>query len=190
MILAGVHAVEVCCGESMLTSELCKRGIPTQGLDVRISPSHDVLRPQLDAEIRAGILRGDIRYMHVAVPCNTFSPARYPKLRSVECPRGLAWGVSEKDFGILEYANRLTDALLALAIFGAEHGCKITVENPYCSSLWSYDGMLQLMDHQPVFMNAVDYCMLGTPYKKPTKFLSVNLALPSINIRCSGALAC
>ena len=181
----GVRALEVCSGESKLTSELCRRGVQAQGLDVRISLSHDVLLPQLGAEIRAGIVRGDIRYVHIAVPCNTFSPARYPKLRSTEYPRGLE-EVSVKDSGILEYANRLTDELLALAIFGADHGCRISVENPYCSTLWSYDRVLQLMDRQPVFMNAVDYCMMGMPYKKPTKFLSVNLQLPSINVRCDG----
>lgn len=186
VLKAGVRAVEVCCGAGELCAALNQRGVAAQGLDVSISPDHDLLGPELDREIRAGVVSGALKYLHFAIPCNTFSPARFPKLRTVRFPRGLA-NVKEKDRRVLQYANKLTDSLLALAVFAAERGCSISVENPYCSVLWSYDGMLRLMDMN-AHVNAVDYCMFGTPYKKPTKFLSVNLALPSINVRCSGLI--
>ena len=44
---------------------------------------------------------------------------------------------------------RSTDELLALAIFGADHGCRTSVENPYCSTLLSHDRVLQLMEAGP-----------------------------------------
>jgi len=59
-----------------------------------------------------------------------------------------------------------------------------TIENPYASVLWAYNGFQQLIANHAADLNSVDYCMFGRAYKKPTKIVSFNLPMPSTNLRC------
>jgi hypothetical protein len=83
--------------------------------------------------------------------------------------------LSPKNLVVVNYANALTDAMLDLAGFAVARGCLVTIENPNNSS-----------NQAVVDVNVVDYCVYGEEYKKPTKIISVNLPLPSVNRRCPG----
>ena len=187
LIGANIKAVEACSGlRAPLSAALCDRGVPCLPLDIQKNRAHDLLLAPLNAELRGAIAAGQVRYLHLAVPCNTFSAARFPKVRSQQWPRGVPH-LSPKNLTVVKYANTLTDAMLDLAGFASSNGCLVTIENPNNSSLWSYPAMLTFFeDQRAVDVNVVDYCVYGEVYKKPTKFISVNLPLPSVNGRCPG----
>ena len=187
LIPGGVKAVEMCSGlRAPLSRALSDRGVPCFPLDYQSSSLHDLLLAPLDAELRSGVAAGRIRYLHLAPPCNTFSAARFPKVRSQQWPRGVPQ-LSPKNLAVVNYANALTDAMLDLAGFAVAHGCLVTIENPNNSSIWNYPAMMAFFGNQAVVdVNVVDYCVYGEEYKKPTKIISVNLPLPSVNRRCPG----
>ena len=187
LIPGNVQGVEMCSGlRAPLSQALSDRGVPCFPLDFQKNSLHDLLLAPLDAELRVGVAAGQIRYLHLAVPCNTFSAARFPKVRSKQWPRGVPQ-LSPKNLAVVKYANALTDAMLDLAGFAVAHGCLVSIENPNSSSLWTYPAMVAFFGDQAVVdVNVVDYCEYGEVYKKPTKIISVNLPLPSVNRRCRG----
>lgn len=79
------NAIEVCAGVGNLTTALNVTGFKAVGLDMSIDLSHDLLNASFVDSIKRLLGSGVIRYMHIAPPCNTYSVARYPKLRPVCC---------------------------------------------------------------------------------------------------------
>ena len=62
----------------MLPQALKDAGIPCEEYDLTISPHHDMSSIRIATKLME--VRGD-RYAHFAPPCNSFSMARFPKLR-------------------------------------------------------------------------------------------------------------
>ena len=184
-IPASTTALELCCGEAGLTAALNAAGVSAMGLDVKIHETHDIMNPGTEKIIADALRRGSVRFMHLGVPCNTHSPARYPKLRSRACPRGLP-NLSGKDADVVAYSNKLTDKLFRLGRIALEHGAAISIENPRASSLWEYDELLSLQDDYASDVCDLHMCMFGQPYLKPTRILAFGVSLLSLNRRCSG----
>ena len=63
----------------MLSQALKDAGIPCNEYDLTISPHHDMSSIRIATKLM-GEVRG-ARYAHFAPPCNSFSMARFPKLR-------------------------------------------------------------------------------------------------------------
>ena len=184
-IPAATAALELCCGEAGLTAALNAVGVSAIGLDVKIHETHDIMNPGTEEIIVEALRRGAVRFLHLGVPCNTHSPARYPKLRSRACPRGLP-NLLGKDATVVAYSNALTDKLFRLGRVALENGAAVTVENPRSSSLWLYDELLHLQDDYASDVYDLHMCGFGQPYLKPTRILAFGVALPSLNRRCSG----
>ena len=53
---------------------------------------HDFTQDACVTAIMATIKHYDIKYVHFAIPCNTYSVARYPKLRTKYEPLGIKGG--------------------------------------------------------------------------------------------------
>jgi len=51
-------------------------------MDIDIDAAHDMTKCNTVTMIQNAITRESVDYVHVAVPCNTYSIARRPKIRS------------------------------------------------------------------------------------------------------------
>ena len=188
-IPSATMALELCCGEGGLTKALNAAGICAVGLDVKIHESHDIMNSGTRQIILDAFRGGKIQYVHLGIPCNTHSPARYPKLRSKLCPRGLT-GLADRDANILQYANDLTDNLIHLGRQALEQGAVISIENPRASTLWSYDLLLSLEADYDSDVHDLHMWMFGEPYLKPTRVQTFGrsgfLQLGGLNRQCLG----
>ena len=131
--------------------------------------------------------------LHLGTPCNSFSRARDsgpgpPRLRSDESPLGLPslWRLG--DIQAVNVGNKLmrfsTEALRACL---AAH-VPASMENPRLSRIWLCPPIAALMRLRAFNFFIVDFCMCGTPWKKPTGVLAVGLCLEAFDaLRCLGA---
>ena len=76
------RVAEIFSGSGNLSAALREVGLPTVEYDLNISSEHDIYNPRKMEKIRDTILGApNIQYVHLAPPCNTFSQARWPKIR-------------------------------------------------------------------------------------------------------------
>ena len=76
------HVAEIFSGSGNLSAALREVGLLTLEYDLNISKEHDMHNPRKMEKIRDTILGApNIQYIHLAPPCNTFSMARWPKIR-------------------------------------------------------------------------------------------------------------
>lgn len=71
---------ECFAGSMNLTSALCEAGLPTAAFDIRIGGETHDFSKRKNVEKMKEELYG-LEYVHMAPPCNTYSTARWPKLR-------------------------------------------------------------------------------------------------------------
>ena len=79
--LGGPAAAEFFSGSGGLSKALEKVGIRCQEYDLKLNVSHDMSDMARARELLAECVRREVRYVHFAPPCNSFSMARFPKLR-------------------------------------------------------------------------------------------------------------
>ena len=98
------------------------------------------------ARVVGGVLKRiaakEFDYVHVGTPCNTFSQARFPKIRSKKHPAGKP-DATVGEQRILRKANIVTNNSIKVLKKACEHGVACSVENPIGSLLWSYRAMLK-----------------------------------------------
>ena len=74
---------------------------------------------------------GGNSYCHFAQPCNTYSSARYPKIRSTQHPNGLPNNfLTARDRVVLARPNRVTKRTLQLMTEFSVAQIPTTMENP------------------------------------------------------------
>jgi hypothetical protein len=186
LLPVGLLCLELCCGATAgLTTSLLALGLPAVGLDYKLSLVHDMLNPALQGLILALVVSRSLKYVHLGIPCNTFSMARWPKLRSQTHPRGKP-GLSPEDQAEITYANRLTDFLCSVGHCAADAGVGVSIENPHNSMLWSYDQIVDLVGGRTCDMNVFHSCQYGVKWLKPTRVMCFNIALPGLNKLCDG----
>ena len=72
------EAIEIFAGSCNLSVALMVAGVATQSYDILIGgAAHDIANRETMNMLRAL----EPRYVHLAPPCNTYSAARYPKIR-------------------------------------------------------------------------------------------------------------
>ena len=80
----GIHVAEFFAGSGNLGAALARQGFTVAAFDLKISTSHDFTNCDKVQRMVDGALQKDTKYAHFAPPCNSFSIARWPKLRLVE----------------------------------------------------------------------------------------------------------
>ena len=106
--------VEVFAGSQHLSDTFHGNGHRVFPMDVKISIDHDMhgASGQVLLLRQLGLLERETGlkpYVHFAPPCNTYSQARYPRIRSVTHPHGLPPSVlTNHDKAVLKHANRIT----------------------------------------------------------------------------------
>ena len=187
----GLIILKIFAGTDELSKCFKKYGFTVIQWDILHGPGFDFAHKcsfgRLLAKIKQWIVEERLVYVHLGVPCVTFSRARCPPLRS----RGELWGLpSLKEFKDLQQvceANAVTKHALQVIEVLLIANIMMSVENPASSMLWLLPffepackrGRLQKVD--------VDYCQFGMPYRKRTTFAVAGVFnIDSIGLKCSG----
>ena len=158
--------------------------------DIRHGPEYDLRSPAKRRLICEWIRGGSILGLHLSPPCASFSHARDappgpPPLRSDSRPLGplglpgLAPGTKWK----VEQGNlfmRFSARVLGLCW---QHRVPATLEHPACSRLWMCPPIQALRKKPHVTIVDTHYCAWGKPFKKPTAFLGIYVALDRVGAR-------
>ena len=76
-----VVVAEVFCGKGVLSRACQSYGLQIQKYDLHLNAAHDMSSIRFAQNMAQNMLLANVVYSHFAPPCNTFSGARYPKLR-------------------------------------------------------------------------------------------------------------
>jgi len=85
----GNHALEVFAGSGRLAARLRDEGIAVETIDLNRNAAHDMSDPVMPQVLLRKALGRRSKYSHFAPPCNSYSPAVWPQLRSKAEPEGL-----------------------------------------------------------------------------------------------------
>ncbi|OLQ04162.1 hypothetical protein AK812_SmicGene12771 [Symbiodinium microadriaticum] len=190
----GPWCLELFAGSGVFTAHLRQRGL-------RVLPPIDVLqssevteqRDLLDGDFFEQLLllarMGAIGFLHVGLPCSTFSQARQrpggPRpLRSRLMPLGLEHrSAAEEDQ--LFAANELLNRSLLLMHSVINSGDD-SLENPLSSLLWQVPAVQQLKVRHRLYNVDFDQCEFGATSKKATRLLVSNALFLQLSRTCSG----
>ncbi|CAE7645183.1 unnamed protein product [Symbiodinium necroappetens] len=191
----GPWCLELFAGSGVFTAHLRQRGL-------RVLPPIDVLqssevteqRDLLDGDFFEQLLllarMGAIGFLHVGLPCSTFSQARQrpggPRpLRSRLMPLGLEHrSAAEEDQ--LFAANELLNRSLLLMHSVINSGGDFSLENPLSSLLWQVPAVQQLKVRHRLYNVDFDQCEFGATSKKATPLLVSNALFLQLSRTCSG----
>ena len=118
--------------------------------------------------IKTTIDHNNVRYVHMAIPCNTYSMARYPKIRTIKNPQGEP-NVDAKTKLLLQKSNLCTQHAFDIASHCIEKSIAFSVENPASSLLWHTRGWRAIQNAYSPVIVTTDYCQYGEPFRKRTK---------------------
>lgn len=74
--------MEIFAGQGVLSSELGKVGFMANVVDLKDDPMDDMSQATTISALHSEAIVCNVRYAHFAPPCNTFSPARWPRIRT------------------------------------------------------------------------------------------------------------
>ena len=121
--------LEIFAGSAGLTEGLSLHHVLcARPWDVQTNSRDDVLvnGSLIILMIRLGIVRA----VHLATPCQSFSVARIPALRTSEYPYGLP-SLSGDRLELVVTGNQLAAWTVEVARVAAECGCYVCIENPF-----------------------------------------------------------
>ena len=163
--------LEVFSGTGALSWAIGHHGFTTLTLDIENGDGEDMASADTLQRVKELVCDGNMGYCHVAPPCNTFSTARLPKLRSKARPCGKK-GLSLKNKRLVMQANKVTNN----AIDVMKTCC---VENPKGSLFWHYPRWVHLQRQFQFETVQVDYCQYGAAYRKRTLIKTYHGGQPS-----------
>jgi hypothetical protein len=128
------NTLEVFSGCGALSDALTRQGFSATQCDIGLRPEDDMADPfTVDRLVNTARLNGTV-YTHLAIPCNTYSRARWPRVRSSEFPEGVP-ELSYKDQSAVTAANKITENSMQLARQLVANGVHVSIENPQTSLL-------------------------------------------------------
>ena len=165
-----------------LAAELRRLGLEAVEIDIKVGGSdHDVTRADVADELRRRVSSGEFVAVFAGTPCESFSVARRPRLRTHD----EAMGVSPTPAGWERYLakhNKMTAFTIDIAARAIAAGVILLIENPawrgdvtspafwarYAEhgSLWCLEGVKQLK----LTLATTAMCRWGAPHQKWTTF--------------------
>ena len=189
--------VEVFCGVARLSKAARNLGFKAVPID-HVCKADGIKVLQVDVSSKAGRaqLKGllenpDVRWVHWAPPCGTFSRAREIKrrdgpkpLRNLSHIRGFPRIKRMTDRVRVKAANELVTQMVSWCRALSARGVCWTIENPSNSLIWAFPGLSDLVaEAHVVHLHA---CMFGSQRKKATALVSNRSWFRKTNIQCSG----
>ena len=162
--------------------------------DIKLSPRYDLTsRHQREIIKRDGRMDKIIAAI-LAVPCTSWGRIR--GLSKVLRNSAFPWGIApldqftEKEQASLKEGNLTMIACIELVLFFQARGIPWVVENPEGSFCWYCQEWQRIFDMMGVFSAVVDYCALGLPWRKRTRFVFGNCGFQDVlnlrEFRCRG----
>ena len=99
---------------------------------------------------------------------------------------GKAFLQNESERWKIDNGNALMIFIVRLAQTCLSMRCPFAFGNPELSYLWFTDEMIQLASNKHVRAARADFCLDGTPWKKPTTFLCGFCDVATIDAACHG----
>ncbi|CAE7825222.1 unnamed protein product [Symbiodinium sp. CCMP2592] len=174
----GPWALEIFAGTARLTSQWRSAGLLVlPPIDVKISgevyESVDLLDDKVFQRVLLLCRVGAIAFLHVGLPCSTFSRARSrpggpPPLRSLAQPLGLH-SLGNRFQDQLDRANLLMQRSIDLLEATIVAGGDASLENPLTSLLWQVPALQQLKVRFHLYNLDLDQCEFGKHKHLPLK---------------------
>ena len=170
-------AYGVFSGSWVLAEALTSVGIPCLPLDIKSG-----------GEQHNMALEGSqVRYVHYAPQCNTYSLTQWPIVRSRAFPEGLPHLTGEA-LAVVALANTMSSNMVRLLRLHCVRGVSWSCENPASSLLWHTADFKRLFSEYNVDKVTVDTCCFGTAYRKRTTIMTWDPQgdgfLRTLNQRC------
>ncbi|CAE7840606.1 unnamed protein product [Symbiodinium sp. CCMP2592] len=191
----GPWCLEIFAGSAGLTDAWKRHGLKTlPPIDTCTSEFLLESIDLLDAQVFDWLLllcrMGAIVFLHLGIPCATFSVARDrpggpPPLRSQALPLGL-YVLKKHHQAQLFEANELLFRSLLLFDAVVQAGGDASIENPKDSLIWQVPQVQQLKVRLHLYNVDLDQCEYGSPHRKPTRLLVSHAALLALARPCSG----
>ena len=183
--------IEVFAGSEHLSNAFRAIGVMVHAIELKLDPDHDFSK-KIGADTVNNLIqdarrRGFVVYIHFAPPCNTYSVARYPKLRTAQYPNGVKSNLmSKKDRTTLHYYNRVTNNTFGLMSELGNSGTHVSLEQPQGSLMLHTRKFKHWAAAHGAHKVTVDQCEYGMPYRKRTLlFTSPTDMLRGIEKECS-----
>ncbi len=186
---SSLTCLELFSGSGHLSKKLRSHGLTVESWDILAGPQFDLLKRQNVEDIIDRICAKTIAYVHVGLPCQSWSRARRSDGRGPGPLRdddrflmGLK-NLSAKDREKVLQGNRLLHHTLRILLACIQHNVLWTLENPMTSRVWKTRAAKKLAKHA-VFHRA-DFCQYNQPWRKATYFLA-HPELPLVLKHCCG----
>lgn len=174
----GKIIVELFSGSGHLAQAFARRGIEAWAYDIKDCLFNDLLRPEPRREVEHLILSRRAAYVHMGMPCNTWSLARRPggppPLRDSNMYiYGLA-NLKGKNLVNVLNANDLLEWSCKMFKLCQQSGVPVSLENPRTSRCWITPEAEELKKRgaRPAHTT---FCAFGTEWRKGTTFLQHGL---------------
>lgn len=79
---AKLDVLEVFSGSGNLSRAIRKQHLTTEEVDLEQCSTHDMSSKAFVLSLKQKAVRQNVKYCHLAPPCNTYSQARYPRVRT------------------------------------------------------------------------------------------------------------
>ena len=181
--------LELFSGSGRLARKLQLQGFTVEKWDINISPKCDLLNRHNVENILDRIKSGKIFYVHIGLPCQSWSRARRADGRGPGPLRddgqylmGLP-NLSDRDRLKVQQGNRLMYNSVRILRACIQSDVLWSLENPMTSRVWKAKAVKWIAKHG-IFHRA-DFCQYGCAWRKATYFLcSPQLA---VNLKqCTG----
>ena len=170
--------LELFAGSGRLARKLSSVGFLVEAWDILFSPSCDLTKVSILNSILDRIRQNKIAYVHIGLPCSTWSRARRwdgkgpgPLRDDSNFLMGMPYAtLSPADQQKLKIGNRLFFHAMRIIRLCNKVGVPWTLENPMTSRVWLTRQIKQLAS-KSAFWRA-DFCQYGQPWRKATFFLA------------------
>ena len=184
---------ELFSGKGALSAALAKEGFQVttfelQPLSGTSQPQFDLSHPRVVKQVCDLVKSGKLRYVHLGVPCSSFSVLRRVFGSGTRTPqRPLGQGTCPKE----AYGNLLAKHSSLIISVCIQHGALWTLESPRSSMLFNLNCFKRILNHPSSKRVNFDFCMFGLvdpvsdlPYKKATTIVGNVRGLETLQRTC------
>ena len=184
---SGEFALEVCCGEAIVTIGLMMAKVPCiKPWDTKYGENFDVLS---NGHVLINLASSSyLNFVHLAPPCQSATWGRFPALRTWSCPAGIP-NLSGSQLQLVNHGNAVANFCISLCLALYIAGGYFSLENPRLSWLWALDACLALYSLDGVIFSLVLYSCFGAAYSKPTIFMHNTPTLHNLQEGESGVVS-
>lgn len=160
--------LELFGGKGRIAKSLRRAGFAAASLDTANDQNQDICSPSFLRRLKQLIRDGVIRGIWLGPPCQTWSIACRPAVRSQQCPLGLPSVPSHRQAS-LELGNRTMHAAAEIVQCCCAHGVPVAVENP-ATSLFFRAPPIEKLTQFPCHKSMnVTMCAFGARWRKITR---------------------